>query len=132
MANTKLRYMTGGMDTNVSMGGGYDGSFNSRPQQDTGMSYQGGANKLKATVEIKVEIPNVMVGPILGKQGSIIKDFVHRSGGARFKFSDKTEKEEENRTLTISGGLDQAYNAYSLVSERVEQLNNIQPNTQGF
>merc|ERR1712243_408916 len=103
-------------------------------QSQNGTSYQsgthklqGGTNKLPAKVEIQVEVPNVLVGPILGKGGSIIRDFNQRSGGARFKFSDKTD--DENRTLTISGNLDQAYNAYSLVNERVEQLGDMQ-NTQ--
>jgi len=77
-------------------------------------------NKLKAKVEVLVDVPDVLVGGVMGKQGSIIKDFVQRSGGAKFRFSDKTD--DADRTLTITGDMDQAQMAYNLVCERVEQL----------
>jgi len=83
-----------------------------QPYQSTG--------KLKAKVEVQVEVPNALVGGVMGKQGSIIKEFVQRSGGAKFSFSDKSE--EADRTLTITGDMEQAQRAYALVSERVEQL----------
>jgi len=154
MANTKTTYSlntdmygTHG-NTGYSTGGvGYEGrmvsSFNNRQEQDSRSQYsanrisinQGGnkmgsPRKLKATVQIDVEVPEVMVGPILGRQGSIIKDFVQRSGGARFKFLDKSE-DADNRTLLITGNLNQTTLAYSLVNDRAEQLRNV-PLSQGF
>jgi len=137
MGNTKLRYMSGNMDTNVgnigfnSMGAGYGGvtAQHQRGNDTGGLSYQSSGSALKANVEVTIEVPDILVGPLMGKQGSIIKDFVQRSGGARFKFSDKSESAD--RTLTISGNMDQAYSAYNLVNQRVVQLGNL-PQSQGF
>ena len=140
MANTKLRYMSGNMDTSVgqvsnigfsSMGAGYGSGMaqHQRGNDTGGLSYQSSGNTLKASVEVTIEVPDVLVGPLMGRQGSVIKDLIQRSGGAKFKFSDKSES--ANRTLTISGNMDQAYSAYSLVNQRVEQLGN-QPQSRGF
>merc|ERR1712005_53805 len=57
---------------------------------------------LPARVTIDIDVDEALVGPIMGKQGVIVKEMVQRSGGARFKFSDKTEEKEGKRTLTIS------------------------------
>jgi len=116
-----------------SMRGVYDnGMAQYQRENDTGgQSYRKSSrNTLKAKVEVTIEVPDVLVGPIMGKQGSIIKDFVQRSGGARFKFSDKSES--ANRTLTISGNMDQTHTAYDLVNERVEQLGSEPLHPRGF
>jgi len=159
MANTKTKYISGNTDMYAthSINTGYNAgvlrneghissSFDNRQQQDSrsqylpanGMSsYQrvnnvGSSRKLKANVQIDVQVANVLVGAILGKQGSIIKDFVQRSGGARFKVLDRSDEDEGDiRTLRITGSLDQTLLAYSLVNDRVEQLQN-QPTSQGF
>jgi len=142
MANTKTKYVSEDAGTYTSYG--VPTGFNSQQQDGRNQysgnvmpTYQGagdiysnqapsGNTKLKAKVTVEIEVPNVLVGPIMGKQGAIIKNFVQRSGGARFKFSDKSG-ESEDRTLTITGDMDQTQIAYSLVNERVEQLKN-QPN----
>lgn len=89
-----------------------------------GLSNQSSGTKLKAKVEIQMEVPNVLVGPILGKGGDIIRDLVQRSG-ARFKFSDKDEYAPgtTDRILTISANdMGQAQTAFSLINERIEQV----------
>jgi len=144
MANTKTKYASvvetysrPGVNAGYGGGGGYDvghmtPSFNnsheSRNQYPS--QYQTVSTKLKAEVQVKVQVPNLMVGGILGKQGSIIKDMVQRSHGAKFKFEEKID-DDTDRTLTITGNMDQAQAAYSLVNERVEQLKS-QPTSQGF
>jgi len=116
---------------------GFGASFNIRQQESSnlfsgnhmglgnmGLSNQSGGTKLKAKVEIQMEVPNVLVGPILGKGGDIIRDLVQRSG-ARFKFSDKDEYAPgtTDRILTISANdMGQAQTAYSLINERIEQV----------
>jgi len=133
MGNNKTQY-TSNTD-NAYNNGGYDSNgmlppFNTR-QSKPMSTYRGNAmassqqsyqsSKLEARVEIQVDIPNGFVGGVLGQQGSIIKDFVKRSGGAKFRFSEQTD-ESEYRTLTMTGDLDQTQAAYSLVNERIDQL----------
>jgi len=108
MANMKLRYKEG--DTRDHIGPGSHKEFSS-----AGAHY-----RLKGKVEVRIDVPDELVGPIMGKQGAIIKDMVQRTGGARFKFSDKGES--VNRTLLIIGKMDQAYIAHDLVNRRVGQL----------
>merc|ERR1711962_1904333 len=76
--------------------------------------------RLQPKVVVTVDIPQVMVGGILGKQGCIIREMQQRSG-ARLTFDDsfKTEKGETNRKLNITGNMDQAYKAFQFVNERV-------------
>ena len=145
MANTKLKYMSANMGVNH---GGNVG-FNSMQQDNNdifsvlsgnpmaglrgasnmqggnnfgGQSYQGSKSKLKTKVEVQMEVPDVLVGAILGKQGQVIREFAQRSG-ARFKFSDKNEYAAgtTDRILTITGDMNQAQTAHSLINERVEQ-----------
>jgi len=128
--NSGMPSYQGGNNVNSAMMRGNTGMSSYQGNNNMGsQSFQASPKKLKAKVHVEVKVPNTLVGAILGKQGSIIKDFVQRSGGARFKFEDKTE--EEDRTLTITGDMDQTQSAYSLVNERVDQLQS-QPSAQGF
>merc|ERR1712076_34885 len=112
------------------------GMNNSR-QQDDGFSVMSNKpSNLKTKVEVKIEVPQVLVGPILGKQGQVIRDLAQRSG-ARFKFSDKNDYTEgtTNRILTVTANtMNQAHTAYNLVNERVDEIQNQnqykQPNDQ--
>jgi len=141
MTNNKTQYSSNTND--VYNNGGYDSNgmlppFNTRQQTNSNTkpmsTYRGNAmassqsypqqnqsSKLEARVEIQVDIPNGFVGGVLGQQGSIIKDFVKRSGGAKFRFSEQTD-ESEYRTLTMTGDMDQTQAAYSLVNDRIDQL----------
>lgn len=145
MANTNLKYAGLGMGS--GMGSSQDtgmGSYYNSMQQESINQYsnlpvnpmgrlRGASNmghsapsKLKTKVEVQMEVPDALVGGILGKQGQVVRDMVQRSG-ARFKFSDKNEYAEgtTDRILTITGDMNQCQAAYTLVNERVEQANSI-------
>ena len=135
MNNGKTRYNTNPANSDPYSSGGYDSNgmlppFNTR--QSKMSSYRGGqmapsppcsyqSSKLVTRVQVEVDIPNIFVGGVLGSKGSIVKDFVQRSGGANFSFSEQTE-DRDFRTLTITGDIDQTQVAYSLVQDRVDQL----------
>jgi len=137
MANTRLKYESGNVAAND--GGyntGFEGTALTQGNQFSVLSGNAMAEyransymddipnqtkktKLKARVEVEIDVPNEMVGGILGAKGSIVRDFVQRSG-ARFDFSEKSEAPE--RILTIKGDIEQANIAYSLVCQRLEEL----------
>ena len=88
-----------------------------------------GKRRLKPNVEVTVEIPDVLVGGVMGKQGSVVKELSQKSG-ATFKFSEKGTEENNKRQLTIMGNMDQAYKAFNLVNERVGFLESQQQQNQ--
>lgn len=141
MANTSLRYpelhTTAGMMMNMArtQGTGRKGVMNgvSFEEQDlvdkiaSKLTALRGGNgtkaKLEAEVQVTIEVPQALVGGILGKGGAIVKEFSKMSGGAKFKFAEKSEVADTiSRTLTITGNMDQAYQAYNMLNERVGQL----------
>jgi len=78
----------------------------------------------KAKFQCEIEVPDKMVGTILGKGGQTIIEF-GRSSGARLQFSGKDifVPNTTNRILTITGGtMQQVQNAYALVDERLSQV----------
>ena len=81
-----------------------------------------GGYQLQINVTAAMDIPDEVVGGVMGRQGCVIKELAHRSGGARFKFSDVLNDNGEDRTLTISGSLGQITTACELVADRVEEL----------
>ena len=136
MNNGKTRYNTSPANSDPYASGGYDSNgmlppFNTRQSKISSYrgnalassppSYQNQSSKLITRVQVEVDIPNVFVGGVLGSKGSIVKDFVQRSGGANFSFAEQTE-DRDFRTLTITGDMDQTQIAYSLVNDRVDQL----------
>jgi len=137
MGNTVLRYHdNGGAGRTGPMG---ERAIVDRVASKIHASIYGGikkGGKLEAQVQVTVTIPQEYVGGILGKSGIVIKDLVHRSGGAKFKFDEKTAEVVESRILTISGSMEQAYDGYNLLNERVEQLQaeqeQKQPSSQGL
>jgi len=78
----------------------------------------------KAKFQCEIEVPDKMVGTILGKGGQTIIEF-GRSTGARLQFAGKEDfvPGTTNRILTITGGtMQQIQNAYALVDERLSQV----------
>jgi len=80
-------------------------------------------SRVKTTHLIQMEIPNSIVGAIVGKQGSTINEFT-RASGAHINFSPKDEfvAGTTNRILTIRGGKNQIQNAYMLIDQKIAQV----------
>lgn len=119
MANTRMKYESSPYMDSITTG--YESVAGVRGDSNTPSN-----STLPARVTIDIDVDEALVGPIMGKQGIIVKEMVQRSGGARFKFSDKTEENVGKRTLTISGDFNQASNGYLLLNERVAQID-LQP-----
>lgn len=72
----------------------------------------------------EMEIPDHLVGTILGKSGKTALD-INRNSGAKLQFSKKDEFVEgtQNRLLTITGGSSlQVQNAYSMVDGTLARM----------
>jgi len=112
------------MDSIAEKLSAFTNSVNTVPQNSLGPIQNGVTNRfLNAKVEMTVEVPQRIVGGVLGKQGSIVKEMSRNSGGAKFKFADKSDNDTSGiRNLTITGDVEQAYKAYNLVSDRAQQL----------
>lgn len=79
-------------------------------------------SRAKVTFQAQVEIPERLVGTILGKGGHTIMEF-GRNSGARLRFSNKDEFAEgtTDRILTISGGMSQVQKAYKFVDAKLSE-----------
>lgn len=99
----------------------YECSSSSRQDPGRGRARARGGYQLKMNVSITMDIPDELVGGVMGRGGSVIKDFVSRSGGARFKISEQVHKGED-RILTIRGDMEQCQTAAELIADRVEEL----------
>jgi len=81
----------------------------------------------KSGVQVKfqaeMQIPDKLVGTILGRQGQTIIEY-SRNSGAKLQFSGKDEfvPDTTDRILTITGGMYQVQNAYMLVDEKLAQV----------
>jgi len=86
-------------------------------------SYYEPKSRIKTTHLIQMEIPNSIVGAIVGKQGQTINEFT-RASGAHINFSAKDEfaPGTTNRILTIKGGKNQIQNAYMLIDQKIAQV----------
>jgi len=105
-----LRYpMHGNANAGV---GGYDAAASYQPR-----------SKAKASHLIQMEIPNSMVGSIVGKQGVTINEF-SRSSGAQISFSGKEEfaPGTQDRILTIKGTQNQIQHAYMMIDQKVAEV----------
>lgn len=80
-------------------------------------------SKVKARFIVEMEVPDNMVGSLLGKQGQTINE-LSRASGAKFQFSPKNDfaPGTTDRILTITGGMNQVQNAYKLVDQKVAQV----------
>lgn len=82
-------------------------------------------NNIKTTVTINMEIPDILVGAILGKQGKTVHEFIQFSG-AKIQFSGKNEfaPGTTDRILTIQGDVNQTQIAYFLINQKIVQAEN--------
>lgn len=82
-------------------------------------------NNIKTTVSIQMEIPDILVGAILGKQGKTVHEFIQFSG-AKIQFSGKNDfaPGTTDRILTIQGDLNQTQIAYFLINQKIMQAEN--------
>merc|ERR1712183_682024 len=79
-------------------------------------------DNIKTTVHIRMEIPELLVAPITGIQGSILQEFVQFSG-AQIDFS-RSEYGVTHRLLTMRGDLNQTQIAYHLINQKITQIRN--------
>jgi len=79
-------------------------------------------NAIKTSVRIQMEIPDILVGPILGYNGSTLNEFIQFSG-AQISISAKNEfvPGTKDRILTINGDLNQTQIGYYLVNQKITQ-----------
>lgn len=82
-------------------------------------------NSIKTVVSINMEIPDILVGAILGKQGKTVHEFIQFSG-AKIQFSGKNEfaPGTTDRILTIQGDVNQTQIAYFLINQKIVQAEN--------
>lgn len=80
------------------------------------------AASIKTQVTIQMEIPDILVGAILGKQGKTVHEFIQFSG-ARIQFSAKNDfaPGTTDRILTIQGDVNQTQIAYFLINQKIVQ-----------
>jgi len=92
--------------------GNYDTSSNYEPK-----------SKVKVAHFTTMEIPNTMVGSIVGKSGVTINEF-SRTSGAQISFSGKDEfaPGTQDRILTIKGNYKQIQSAYMMIDQKVAQV----------
>ena len=107
--------------------GGMSGmsSFGSNPLSAMGAQMSNLASNIKTTVTIQMEIPDVLVGAILGKGGKTVNEFIQFSG-AKIQFSAKNDfaPGTTDRVLTIQGDLNQTQIAYFLINQKISQAEN--------
>lgn len=79
--------------------------------------------KAKTSFTVEMQIPNAMVGSIVGKSGAQINNIQH-SSGAQISFSGKDEfvPGTTDRTLTIKGGKKQVLKAHMLIDSKVLEV----------
>lgn len=82
-------------------------------------------NSIKTQVTIQMEIPDILVGAILGKQGKTVHEFIQFSG-AKIQFSAKNDfaPGTTDRILTIQGDVNQTQIAYFLINQKILQAEN--------
>jgi len=76
-------------------------------------------NSIKTTVQIQMEIPEILVGPIVGPTGNNLLEFMQFSG-AKIQFSHGNDF--GHKTLTIHGDLNQTQIGYHLVNQKITQI----------
>ena len=76
--------------------------------------------KAKTTFSVEMQIPNAMVGSIVGKSGIAINE-IQRNSGAQISFSGKDEfvPGTQDRILTIRGTKRQVLKAHMLMDTKV-------------
>merc|ERR1712183_491795 len=89
---------------------------------DAAASYEA-RSKAKTVHSVEMEIPNSMVGSIVGKSGVTINE-ISRSSGAQISFSGKEEfaPGTQDRILTIKGSKKQVQKAHMLIDSKVLEV----------
>jgi len=82
----------------------------------------GTVDGIKTTVQIQMEIPEVLVVPIVGINGNTLREFIQFSG-AKIDFS-RSDLGMSHKLLTIHGDLNQTQIAYHLVNQKITQIRN--------
>ena len=106
--------------------GGLGGGSQQMPSlAGLGQNFGSVVNSIKTTVSIQMEIPDILVGAILGKQGKTVHEFIQFSG-AKIQFSAKNDfaPGTTDRILTIQGDLNQTQTAYFLINQKMMQAEN--------
>jgi len=106
-----------------NLGGG--GAVPQVPNLGFGQNIGSVVSSIKTTVTIQMEIPDILVGAILGKQGKTVHEFIQFSG-AKIQFSGKNDfaPGTTDRILTIQGDLNQTQIAYFLINQKITQAEN--------
>jgi len=99
-------------------------------QQLVGLAQQGQQNQnvagsidgIKTTVQIQMEIPDVIVAPIVDINGNTLREFIQFSG-AQIDIA-RSDLGLSHKLLTIRGDLNQTQIAYHLVNQKVTQIRN--------
>jgi len=120
VANTNINYnptlVSSERGTSAAAGADFSTGVNM-----SGGSTSAGACRFKTTVSIEMEVPNILVGSIVGKSGATVNELM-RYTGAKIKFSDKSEfaPGTTDRILSIRGDMKQTQTAYLLVNQKLE------------
>lgn len=81
-------------------------------------------NNIRTTVQIQMDIPEILVGHIMGVHGNSLQEFIQFSG-AKIQFAKNTEyspgTNDRIRVLTIHGDLNQTQIGYYLINQKITQ-----------
>jgi len=88
--------------------------------QGQSQSQSGSIEGIKTTVQIQMEIPELLVGPIMGVQGNTLREFIQFSG-AKIEFS-RSNLSTSHQLLTLHGDLNETQIAYHLVNQKITQV----------
>jgi len=91
-------------------------------QQGQNQNIAGSIDGIKTTVQIQMEIPDVIVAPIVGINGNTLREFIQFSG-AQIDFA-RSDLGLSHKLLTIRGDLNQTQIAYHLVNQKITQIRN--------
>lgn len=76
---------------------------------------------IKTTVQIEMEVPDVLIALFVGINGNILNEYIKFSG-AKIQFSQKNDCPPGKKILTIHGDLNQTQIAYYLVNQKLTQV----------
>jgi len=86
-------------------------------------------NVLSYEIDMKLDVPNNMVGFIMGKKGQGVRDLFKQSNGAKFFFENSDAPRfdfEGTRKLTVSGTIEQINQAFDLIHDKVDEFTRLQ------
>lgn len=96
--------------------------FGQQQQQMSDAAAQGMPdNSIKTTVQIEMEIPDVLIAFFVGIDRNVIHDYIKFSG-ARIQFVQMGDCSPGRKVLVIQGDLNQTQIAYYLISQKLSQV----------